>query len=116
MGAGSICYLEGEGGEAMSSRDIEAEFERLGQWRRDMGTQIMEGPLLTVHFEAVAKSVARNVAEDVITEKTDLCARCDAEAYQHALTDLTEFLAGHVAADLAEGVGLWLAQRAAGAS
>lgn len=92
-----------------SIHDIELRLTLLGKERRRMGAEILR-------FEAVAQEAARKVAEDFVHENTNLCARCDGPAYEHAIKDLTAMLAGHIAADLSEGTRLWLAQREAGES
>lgn len=88
-----------------SIHDIEERLSELGRRRRWAG-----------RFEAIARDAAHAVAEDIVHENTTLCARCDGEAYFHAIKDLTAMLASHIAADLSEGTRLWLAQREAGAS
>lgn len=88
-----------------SIHDIEERLSELGRGRRRMGA-----------FEAVAREAAQKVAEDIVHEETTLCARCDGEAYFHAVKDLTGLLVSHIVADLSEGTRLWLAQREAGAS
>lgn len=97
--------------------DIENGLRILGAERRRMGEEALEHlSIEEARFAAVARDVARKIADDFVHDNTGLCDRCDGEAYQHAVADLTAMLTDHIAADLAEGTRIWLETRKVGES